>query len=104
MFNYLLSYDPFSSDPTSEKLIEFVRSNTYTIQFLVPFAGTIFIKSHASLRELIPSYTPFLRPTRFTLTVLSPGLVSGLIPLDYWQWLNAEQPAPVTNALAGPML
>jgi hypothetical protein len=102
MFDYLLNYDPFATDPTPQKLIEFVRSNTYTYQFLVPFAGSVFIKSEASLRELVASYTPFLRPTPFSLTVLAPELMSGLLPLDYWQWLNSQQPAPINDLLAPP--
>ena len=93
--NYLLSYDFTMVDPTPQRLLEFVRSNAFTYQFLVPYPGAVFIKSSFDLRSLVNSFHPFISPNMYTLTAVHPGLVSGLMPIDYWNWLNAEVPPPL---------
>jgi hypothetical protein len=96
MYNtFLLSYDPLASDPTPARLIEFIRSNAYTYQYLTPFLGTVFVKSQASLVQMMGSYDPFISPNAFTLIEVSPILMSGLLPQAYWNWLNAAAPPPL---------
>jgi hypothetical protein len=97
--NYLLSYDFTMTDPTPQRLLEFVKSNSLTFQFLVPYPGAVFIKSSADLRSIVASYQPFLEPNFFTLTRVEPSLVNGLMTVDYWQWLNTPAPPPVFTPL-----
>ena len=96
MFNtYVLNYDPAMTDPTPPRLIEFVRSNSFTYQYLIPFAGTILIKSSASLIQLIDSYRPFFYPNHFILVQIETVAISGLLPANQWEWINASLPPPL---------
>ena len=96
MYNtFLLSYDPLMQNPTPDKLLQFVRSNVTTYQYLTPFVGSIFIKSQASLELLISSYNPFISPHSFTLIQIYPTLSTGLLPPAFWDWINAQTPPPL---------
>jgi hypothetical protein len=86
------------SDPTAQRVLEFVRSNSYTYQYLTPYLGSIYIKSSATLEQMIISYRPFLEPNAFTLTQIYPVNMSGLLMPEYWHWLNAASPPPLLPA------
>lgn len=92
---FLLNYDPTMTDPSPTRLLEFVRSNGFTYQYLVPFDGLIAIKSTAFLFQMIESYRPFLEPNAFILTHVFPSNISGLLQPNYWDWLNANSPPPL---------
>lgn len=89
---YILSYDPLMRDPTPARLIQFVRSNVFTYQYLTPFVGTLVIKSTAASTQLLESYNPFLSPSSFLLTQIFPTMTTGLLPPHYWNWINAATP------------
>lgn len=96
MYNtFLLSYDPLMVDPTPTRLVEFVRSNAYTYQYLAPFLGTVFIKSGAAGSDLVTSFNPFIRPSSFVLTQIFPWMTTGLLPQQYWDWINSAAPPPL---------
>lgn len=97
---YLLNYDPLMTDPMPSRVLEFIRSNGYTYQYLVAYLGTVFIKSNATLDQMIQSYRPFLSPNPFTLTQVAPQLISGLLPQPYWSWLNSTSPPPLLTSAA----
>ena len=98
MYNtYILSYSPFLSDPTPRRILEYVRSHAHTYQYLVPFAGSLVIKTQAPLGELVQSYRAFLSPNEFMLTQVNPSFVSGLLQTHYWDWLNAASPPALPN-------
>ena len=98
MYNtFILSFSPYSNDPTPRRILEYVRSHAHTYQYLTPFAGTIVIKSHVFLSELVTSYTAFLSPNDFLLTHANPFFVSGLMQSRYWEWLNSTNPPALTS-------
>ena len=93
MYNtFILNFSSFSADPSPPKVLEYVKSHALTYQYLVPFSGTIIIKSTANLSALIGSYTSFLRPNEFLLTHVDPTYVNGLLQNPYWQWINSASP------------
>jgi hypothetical protein len=99
MYNtFVLNFDPLMVDPTPVRLLEFIRSNGYTYQYLTPFIGTIMIKSTANLGQMISSFQPFLRPNSFMLTHVSPTHMSGLLNPAYWEWVNAPAPPPLLSS------
>ncbi|MDB5677619.1 MAG: hypothetical protein JWM94_621 [Sphingomonas bacterium] len=99
MYNtFILNYEPQMSDPSPIRLIEFVRSNFYTYQYMTPFFSVIIVKSTATLEQMIKSYNPFLSPNNFLLTQVAPSMVNGLLPTNYWQWINAEAPPPLISS------
>ena len=95
--NFLISYDPLMTDPTPTRLVEFVRSNGYTYQYMVPFLGTVFVKSKASLAQMNASFSPFLNPNHFIITQIFAVMTSGLLPQTHWNWLNADTPPPLPD-------
>ena len=98
MFNtFILSFSPFSTDPTPRRILEYAKSHAHTYQYLTPFAGTIVIKSSANLAQLIDSYTAFLSPNNFLLTHINPLYVTGLMQTPYWEWLNSSNPPALTS-------
>jgi len=98
MYNtYIVSFSPFMTDPTPRRILEYVKSHSYTYQYLVPFAGTILIKSSSQLGEMIGSYSAFMSPNDFLLVQVNPLFVSGLLQPQYWEWLNSTNPPALTG-------
>lgn len=96
MYNtFLISYDPSMTDPTPNRLVEFIRSNGYTFQYMIPFLGSAFVKSNASLTQMNSSYSPFLTPNHFVISQIFPIMTSGLLPPSQWSWINADTPPPL---------
>jgi hypothetical protein len=96
MYNtYMLNFDPLMTDPTPNRLIEFVRSNATTYQFYMPFPGTLIIKSSNMIRELLTSYQAFIQPNIFMLHQLTPTQINGLLDQSKWDWLNSVFPPPL---------
>ena len=95
---FVLSYDPLMTDPSPVRLLEFIRSNGFTYQYFVPFYGTVFIKSGATLAQLNGSYMPFFSPSSYVLTQIFPVMTSGMLPQAHWDWINAAVPPPLPEA------
>lgn len=93
MFNtYLLSYDPFLTDPSSSRIVAFVRSNLLIYQFFVPSAGVIILKSQSNLQLLLSSFSEFFAPHPFILTKIEGQSTGGRLDQSYWNWLNSDFP------------
>ncbi|WP_341713837.1 hypothetical protein [Erythrobacter sp.] len=95
--NFLLNYDPFSTDPTPQRLLEFVKSNALTYQYLHAFPGTFIIKSRAEYPQMLNSYRGFLAGNYMLLTEVSPMMVGGHMHDWQWQWLNNPNPPLIEN-------
>lgn len=95
---YLLSYDPLMADPSINRLVEFIRAHALTYQFYATFAGSIFIKSSASIKDLINSYQNFLHPNWWTIVeVVNPPVgCGGAATAEFWTWLNSPSPPALT--------
>lgn len=89
---FLMSFDPNITDPSPAKLLEFVKSNKYTYQYLVPYNGSIFIKTSAPMQQVIDSYLPVITPHFFVVVDVSSSAKNGWLPGGYWNWINAAFP------------
>ena len=100
MFNtYIVSYDPLMIDPSPLRFIEYVRGHALTYQFYSAFAGTLYVKSPATLGNLINSYRNFLQPNAWTIALLREPTINsgGAANSEFWAWLNSPVPPPLEN-------
>ena len=95
--SFMLTYDPFGADPTPIRLLEFIKSNAYTYQYLHAFPGTFFIKSTARYPQMLNSYRGFLAGNFMILLEVSPLSVGGHLHNWQWQWLNDPNPPLIEN-------
>ncbi len=99
MYNtFILNFSPFLSDPSPQRILEYVRGHAFTYQYLVPFSGTIIVKSTAGLELIVKSYTPFFQPSDFLLTQANPSFINGLLQSGYWDWINSNSPPALTSS------
>lgn len=98
MYNtYLITYDPFMTDPSAVRFIEFIRTHALSYQLYAPFLGTAYLKSQSSLLDIVDSYKAFLTPNLWTICEIKVPAhqTGGALPTAFWTWLNSPAPPPI---------
>ncbi|MEO8722314.1 MAG: hypothetical protein ABI395_02155 [Sphingobium sp.] len=106
MNSFILSYNPFSGNPTEGQLLNHVQVNRYISQYYQPFIGTYVVKSEQSATQLTDSMKGLFENSPFMLTQLFPTTVGGTLPQDVWNWIShgyiprPPPPPPPVNKLS----
>jgi hypothetical protein len=85
-FNYVLSFNSFSSSPTADQLQIFISQNRDIESWYLAFPGTYILKSDKVTTELWEQFQKIFSGTPFLLTYAH--LATGALPTEVWQWFN----------------
>ncbi|RYG98291.1 MAG: hypothetical protein EON58_07560 [Alphaproteobacteria bacterium] len=99
MNNFVLSYHPFTVNPSAGQVLNHVKINRHIAQYYAPFPGTYLLKSASTAYELNDSLKGFFEVGSYLLIRFESYWASGQLPQDIWNWINSGSiplPPPVT--------
>ena len=88
-FNYLLSYNPLSTEVNIQRLQIFISQNRDIESWYLPFSGTFVIKSNIALIDLNRQFMFFFGTNAYILTYMVPNYSGGSLQPEAWHWINA---------------
>lgn len=100
MTSYMLCYDVSTTFAIREQLTAFVKNNRHIIQWGHPFSGCYLFKSQAAMLEITEAFREFFAGK--TLHIILPvegHETSGILPTNFWEWLNQTQVQPLGGLL-----
>lgn len=93
---FVFSFNPMDSSIHSNTIDGIVKNNRFVNEYHSPFPGTYFLKTNATLNEIVTSFSEMLGPRWFIVNPMDLSNVDGPLPKGVWTWLaqnNYNYPA-----------
>ncbi len=88
---YILSYNPFSDKIQTSQLVTIVRDSRKIIEWHMPFAGTIFLKSNETLSSLVESFSSIFAGSEYVISPAQPHQMNGALNVHVWYWMREQR-------------